>query len=460
MSDFERPPGPEGHWLMGNLPELKQDELRFMRKYASEYGDVVRFRFVHRTAYMYTNPYDVHQILVDKSSKFQKAPLYRLVLGRFLGDGLLTSEGDFWKRQRKLAQPAFHHGRIQDYADVMVGYATRLVDEWQDGVVRDINRDMMRLTLNIVAKTLFDVEMDSNADRFYQAMSTLLHTSEQAFNSPRFTLTPNWFPWAHNFQIWGAVRELDAIVGAIIDERRQSDEDRGDLLSMLLLAEDEAGQRMSDKQLRDEAVTIVAAGHETTANALAWTWYLLAQHPEIEARLHDELDRVLQGRAPTMADLPQLEYATMIIKESMRLYPPAPGFARQSLEDVEIGPYLHPKETIAMIPAHILHRDERWHPEPSRFMPERFSKENEPNMMKYSYLPFGGGPRICIGNSFAMMEAALLLATMAQRFKLRLEPGQNVVPEMSVTLRPRENMRMRLEARQPVRVAARELVEA
>ena len=258
-------------------------------------------------------------------------------------------------------------------------------------------------------------------------------------------------PTPQKFRADRAVRELDRIVYGMINERRASGEDKGDLLSMLLLAEDEDGSRMSDKQARDEAVTLFLAGHETTANALNWTWYLLAQHPEVEAKLHDELDTVLAGQPPTLDDLKRLPYTEMVMKESMRLYPPAWSFSREALEDIQLGDYTVPKGSVVAILGYLTHRDPRWWDAPEAFMPERFSEENEANIPRYVYIPFGGGPRICIGNSFAMMEARLLLATIASRYRLALSPGQKVEPQPLITLNPKNGLPMTLRVRERVR---------
>lgn len=441
-------PGPQGDWLLGSIPHIRTDTLGFEDSLPT-YGDIVHVRFAGRQAYYYFDPAHVHQILVTDARKFRKAPVYRMLLRPFLGDGLLTSDGEFWRRQRRLAQPAFHKKRIDAYAQVMVDYTEDLLAGWQPGQERQICHDMMELTLRVVGKTLFDADIGGAATRVYDALTTVLEVTKEAIQSPFWSLT-EWLPIPRNFRRRAAVNELDAVVMGLVNERRAAGADRGDLLSMLLLAEDEDGGRMSDRQLRDEAVTLVLAGHETTANALAWTWYLLAQHPEVEAKLHAELDAVLGNRPPTLDDLPKLEYTFMVIKESMRLYPPIPAIARQPVEPVTVGGYDFDPSTIAVIATHVLHRDPRWWSEPDRFDPERFHPDNEANLTKYAYLPFGGGPRICIGNSFAEMEARLVLATIAQRYRLILQPGQEIIPEAQLTLRPRDGIRMRVEPRHEV----------
>ncbi|MEP7356477.1 MAG: cytochrome P450 [Anaerolineales bacterium] len=454
-----QPPAPKGNFLLGNLPEYQKDSLGYERYLARTFGDVVHVRWVNRHAYLVSHPDDVRQVLVDQAGKFIKAPIYKSLLSYFLGNGLLTSDGDFWRRQRKLAQPAFHHKRIRAYAEVMVDYSARLLDEWQPGQTRDINHDMMRLTLSIVAKTLFNADIEKSARQIGEALTVLLEVTNARIQSP-IQIFPEWIPTASNRKAKEAVRVLDEIVMGIINERRAAGDDQGDLLSMLMLATDEDGRGMTDRQLRDEAVTLVLAGHETTANALAWTWYLLAQHPEVEAKLHAELARVLGERQPGPDDLRQLEYADMIIKEAMRLYPPIPSIARQATEDLELGGYPVKKGMIISISPHVIHRDPRWYAEPEAFRPERFSKENEQSLPKYAYLPFSYGPRVCIGNTFASMEAVLVLATMAQRYRLRLVNDGPVTAQAALTLRPSENLMMTVERRSPAKAPVELMAQA
>ncbi len=441
------PPTPPGNLFLGQLPDYARDSLGYETHLARTYGDIVHIRWVAKHAYLISHPDYVHQVLVEQADKFYKAPIYRELLSYFLGNGLLTSDGDTWRRQRKLAQPAFHTKRIQAYADVMVAYTQRLLVQWRPDATRDINADMMHLTLSVVAKTLFDADIEKDANRVGTALTDILEVTNQRLQSP-IQVIPDWIPTSGNRLRKAAVRDLDAIVMGMINERRATNEDRGDLLSMLMQARDETGQGMSDQQLRDEAVTIVLAGHETTANALAWTWYLLAQHPEAEAKLHAELDRVLGDRPPTTDDLRQLPYTEMVIKESMRLYPPIPSFARLAMEDVALGDgYVVPQGMIVSMSPYVIHRDPRWFPEPEAFRPERLSRENEKLLPKGAYLPFSTGPRVCIGNNFAIMEAVLILATIAQRYRLRLVPGQTITPKAALTLRPQPNIQMTLEAR-------------
>jgi len=364
----------------------------------------------------------------------------------FAGNGLLTSDGSLWRQQRRLMQPAFHHRHLLMYGRVMVAHAQRLDDTLHDGEVRDINADMVKLTLGVVVKSLFGADFTRQAEEVGDLMMAVLEAANQRLTSA--VQIPDWVPTARHLRERRALARMDAMLQDLIRTRRASGEDRGDLLSVLLAAVDEdSGARMSDRQLRDEMMTLFLAGHETTANALTWTWYLLSQHPEVEARLLDELRRVLGGRPPTAEDLPSLPYTEMIVREVLRLYPPASGFAREPIEDIDLGGYQVPKGSLVNAFVYALHRDPRFFDDPESFKPERFAPGWEDRIPRYAYLPFGGGPRVCIGNGFAMMEARLILATMAQRDRWSLEPGQTIVPVQLVTLRPKYGMRMRLTRR-------------
>lgn len=433
-----------GHPILGNLPAYRSDPLNFGRRVAAEYGDVVRLRVFNRKLFLVAHPDHIHKILVTEAAKFNKSPVYRIFLGRALGEGLLTSDGAKWRRQRKLAQPAFHHGRIASYAETMVAYAESTSEGWHTGETLRVHEEMSRLTLQIVARTLFSTDIRAQADRIGDALTELLEAVTEATMQPVFL--PAWVPTPNNRRIRAGVKELDSIIYPLIRARRESGEDTGDLLSMLLLAKDERGQGMSDKELRDEAVTIVLAGHETTANALTWTWYLLAQHPESEAKLHAELDEVLAGEQPTLAHVKRLPYTESVVKETMRLYPPIPEFGRQATSEVQLGEHVIPEGSIIIVPVYAMHHDPRWFEEPDAFRPERFLSADK-TLPKLAYLPFGGGPRVCIGNAFAQLEATLLLATLAQRFRLSLGPQRSVTPEATLTLRPREGLTMNVGAR-------------
>jgi cytochrome P450 len=376
----------------------------------------------------------VEEVLVTKARHFIKhGPLRQAKPS--LGNGLLTSEGDFWRQQRKLAQLAFHRDRVAAYAATMVAATERMLAGWADGQVRDVQDDMMRLTLEIVAKCLFSADVSRDTAGASAAMETLI----RSFNNrvERWIRLPMAIPTPSNLRFRRAMGRLDRIVFAIIAERRTSGMDRGDLLSMLLHAQDEDdGRRMTDRQLRDEAMTLFMAGHETTANTLAWTWMLLSQNPEAEATLHDELANVLAGRSPTFADLPRLVFADRVITEALRVYPTVWLLGREAVEPCTIGGERVPVGLTLWMSQWVIHRDGRFFDDPESFRPDRWSDGLARRIHRYAYFPFGGGPRICIGNSFAQMEAVLLLATIAQRYQVHLVPGTVVRLFPTMTLRP------------------------
>ena len=366
---------------------------------------------------------------------------------RVLGNGLLLSEGDFWRRQRKLIQPAFHQGRIAAYAEIMVGYAKRMLASWSDGETLDIHEAMMHLTLSIVAKTLFDADVSHEAEDVDAALSVLM--GKFLRQAGLALLLPRWVPLPTSRLLKRAVGRLDKVIYSIIERRRASGQMSGDLLSVFLQVQDDHGVGMTDRQLHDEIMTLFLAGHETTANVLSWTWFLLGQNPEAEEKLTEELGRVLCGRIPTPADLPRLMYTDMVLRESMRLYPPVWVIGRRALAPFHLGEYELPADTNVLISQLIMHKDARYFPEPGRFDPDRWSA-SDPRVAalpRFAYFPFGGGPRVCIGAGFAMMEAVLLLATIAQKFRIQIAPGQTVKMQPTVTLRPRNGIPVILRRR-------------
>ncbi|HEU0076556.1 MAG TPA: cytochrome P450, partial [Longimicrobiaceae bacterium] len=364
-----------------------------------------------------------------------------------VGNGLLTSEDALWLRQRRLAQPAFHRERIAAYAADMTAYAARMAEEWQGGQVLDVAREMNRLTLAIAGKTLFGAEVAGEAEEIAHALTDALGLYKRLTN-PLGPLLDR-IPTPGTLRRRRARARLDATISRIIAERRRTGEDRGDLLSMLLLAQDTEGDGggMTDLQLRDEALTLFLAGHETTANALAWTWHLLAENPQAEAALHAELDTVLDGRLPTVDDLPALPYTRAVLAESMRVFPPAYVVGRQPLRDMEIGGFRVEEGSIVLMSPWVIQRDPRWWPDPLRFDPGRWTPEMEAGLPRFAYFPFGGGPRKCIGEGFAWTEEILVLATLAARWRVRPVPGHPVAPEPMITLRPRHGIRAALERR-------------
>jgi cytochrome P450 len=430
----------------GDLLAFRRDALGTLERLARDHGDVAGMRFGPRRVTLLSHPEQVREVLVTRHREFIKS--YALQRARvLLGEGLLTSEEPLHLRQRRLAQPAFHRERIAAYGTDMTAYAARRADEWREGAETDVAREMNRLTLAIAGKTLFGAEVGGEADEIARALTDALGLFKRLTN-PLGPLLDR-LPTPATRRMRRARARLDATIHRIVAERRAEGTDRGDLLSMLLLAQDTEGDGggMSDAQLRDEALTIFLAGHETTANALAWTWLLLSRNPQAEAALHAELDRVLAGRLPAADDLPALPYTRAVLAESMRLFPPAYVIGRQPLRDMEIGGYRVEAGSIVLTSPWVTHRDPRWWPDPLRFDPGRWTPEREAEQPRFAYFPFGGGPRKCIGEGFAWMEGILVLATLAARWRVRPVPGHPVEMEPTITLRPRHGIRAVLERR-------------
>jgi cytochrome P450 len=443
------PRGPQGHALLGSLPAVARDQLGFYAACAREHGDLVPIRLGPRRALLVYHPDAIEDLLVARNRDFVKSPGVRL-LARLLGEGLLLSEGDVWLRQRRLVQPAFHRERLAAYGEVMSSYTERHVNGWTEGEVRDVHAEMMALTQAIVAKTLFDADLGdrTETDAIGHASNVLMADFGARLGSILLQLIPRWVPTPGNVRARRAIGRLDQVIYRMIAARRERAEDRGDLLSILLQARDaDDGSRMTDRQVRDEVMTLFMAGHETTAVALSWTWYLLAHHPEVDAKLAAELRAVLGDRPPAVDDLPRLAYTAQVISESLRLYPPAYAMGRQAVKPTEVAGHPVPRGMIAILPAWVVHRDPRWWEEPETFRPERWSDDAARGRPRFAYFPFGGGPRQCIGAGFATMEATLVLAAIGRRFRMALEPGQRITPTPYVTVRPEPGPRMRLAPR-------------
>ena len=444
------PPGPKGLPFVGVGLALRRDPLGMLRSVAEEYGDIASIPVPMGTRVLLNNPEYIEQMLVVQQAKFHKSTLTKQVTERMLGQGLLTSEGDFWRRQRRLAQPAFHRQRINEYGTPMVAIAQTHMGEWHDGETRELSHDMMALTLDIAVRTLFGATLPGEAARVGRAMTFLMRHQLARFRSP-LRLPESW-PTPRNRRATRETEFLDSLVYRIINERKQKNgtaggAHHGDLLSMLMASMDEDGTQMTAKQLRDETMTLFLAGHETTAQTLSWTWYLLSQNAAAESRLHEELRDVLAGRAPDVQDLGKLPYLNAMVTEALRLYPPAYLLARTSVADCTIGGYTIPKGTTVLTSTWLMHRDARYFDAPNEFRPERWLNGLADRLPAGVYLPFGDGPRRCIGQGFALLESALVIGTVAQKFRLRLVPGHAVVPEPLVTLRPKFGIRMTLEAR-------------
>jgi cytochrome P450 len=440
------PSGPKGHWLLGSLSDWKADILGFYARCAREYGDIVSVRIAHRRAAFVSHPNGVEEVLATRHRDFVKNFAQRM-LAPWLGKGLILSEGDFWLRQRRLMQPAFRRERVASYGDTMVALTRRMLDSWRDGETCDIHEEMMRLTLAVASRTLFDADVTDRASEISQALLSMMDDFNARFRG--LFAAPLWLPTPANRRTRRGIRHLHEVIDRIIAERRRSGADRGDLLSILLQARDEEGDggRMTDQQVRDEVMTLLLAGHDTTANALTWTWYLLANHPAAADRLAAEAGEVLGDRPATAADLPRLSYAERVIQESMRLYPPVYGFGREAVQDTEVMGYRIPKGWNVIMCQWVMHRDARFFPDPERFDPDRWADGLAQRLPRYAYFPFGGGPRQCIGTAFAQLEAVLILATVAREYHFTIDPAHPVELNPAVTLRPRHGLRAPLRRR-------------
>src|SRR5260221_2450307 len=434
------PPGPRGLPLLGSTHEMARDPLRFLMRLSREYGDIVRFRLPGQLIYVLNHPDAIEEAVRAEHEHLMKDGFSR-ELSQVLGKGLLTSEGAFWKRQRRLAQPAFHHQRVQAYGDVMVRCADRAASGLEGGGTRDIHKDMMRLTLDVVAKTLFGADVDRVAEEIGSAIETFT----DRFSGLR-AFVPSFLPTPANVRVSRARRRLDQIVYGLISDRRRTG-DTGDLLSMLLSATTEESGAMTDEQLRDEVVTLLLAGHETTALTLSYALHLLGRHPSIEDELVREIAATLGERPATAADLPRLRYADGVIPEALRLYPPAWAIGREATSPCRIGGYQGQPGTPLWMWQWVVHRDARYFAEPESFEPRRWSGDLAKQLPRYAYFPFGGGPRLCIGNAFAMMEAVLLLVTIVRRLRLAPVDDRRLQLYPSVTLRPRHGVHMSIRRR-------------
>jgi len=440
----ERPPGPSGLPLLGNTVQFARDRLGFVTRTAREYGDVVTLDLGGETVYHVHHPDYVRHVLVENNENYVKGRFFQHQFD-FLGSGLLTSEGERWRRQRHLLEPAFGPDRIEEYASMMTAYTERMLDSWADGRTRDVHEEMMRLTLEIVAKALFDVDIREKADEVGTALDAVMAHFRRATALP--VSVPEWVPTPDNVGYLRALSALDAIVDEIIREHRESDEDAGDVVSVLLRTEDETGERLSDEAIRDQVLTLLLAGHETTAQTLTFTWHLLARHPQVEARLLEEFRAVLGGRPPRMADVTELSHTERVVKESLRLYPPVYGVVRETIAADQIGGYRIPPGTGVGMFQWVVHRDPRFYEDPNAFVPERWTKGFQANRHPLAYFPFGGGPRRCIGERFALLEAQIVLATVAQQYHLELVSNPRLQLAPAITLRPKHGVEMVLHAR-------------
>ena len=448
------PPGPKGHFVTGTVREFQHDSLGTVIRMHRQYGDAVRMRFfLHYYGYLFFHPDHYKHILQDNNRNYTKMPSPTFqVMEPLVGNGLLTSDGDFWRRQRRLAQPAFHRRRVASFGETMVQATARMLDRWhtaaRDGQPLDVSAEMTQLTLEIAGLTLFSMDLTGQASTVGTAFTDVNHIITRLTMQPfaPFTVRMPFVPTTRRLN--AGIHTLDTVVHQIISDRHADNKDHGDLLSMLMLARDEeTGAAMTDRQLRDEVMTLLLAGHETTAVALSWVLYLLARHPDVARRLEAEIDDVLAGRTVSMEDLPRLTYTSMVIDETMRLYPPAYAIARWAQEADEVGGYRVDAQSALTLFPYITHRHPEFWPQPETFDPERFTPARVAERPRFAYVPFGGGPRQCIGNSFALTEAQLILASLVQRYRWQPVSAAPVEVEPLITLRPKGGLPMRLQPR-------------
>jgi len=440
------PPGPRSFNPFRNVLSFRKDSLRFLQRLASQYGDVAYFKVGPIRAVLVNHPDHIREVLTVKHAQFSKGRPLEMAKA-LLGEGLLTSEGAFHKRQSRLIQPAFHREMIDAYAAAMVKYAVRQMEGWQHGETVDMLEEMISMSTAIAGETLFHSSLDREGPEIRDALRTI--TKMFGRTAVPFSEWLLKLPLPSTFRFFRAKAKLDQVIYGLIEKHRHDPGVYVDLLSMLLSAQAEAeeGNGLSDRQIRDEALTLLLTAFDTTSLALTWTWYLLAQNPQVEAEMLAELGDQLQGKPPAVADVPDLKYTRMVFGEAMRLYPPIYLITRQTLEDLTIGSYRIPRGTIVLISPYLIHHDARFHPDPERFDPRAWGRRTQSLDAKYTYFPFSRGPRACIGESYAWMEGVLVLATIAQQWRIEIAGNSPVELEQLVNLRPRGGLRMKLVAR-------------
>jgi cytochrome P450 len=439
-------PGLPGLPLLGNVLALRKKRLELLLHISHTFGDIGAFHFGPKLVPVLNSPELVRQVLVDQSAAFEKTATVRALATPVLGNSVFLSEGEEHRHQRRLLAPLFQHSRILQYAEIMADCAERLQETWQDGTTINLADEMTRLTLWIISKVLFDADVSGEEHELGEVLTYTFRHFAGAMTNP-LRLPQSW-PTPQNRHARQAIAQINAAIYRMIEERRQSSEDRSDFLSNLLhMQDDEHTSSLSNQQTRNEILSLFVAGHETTATALTWCWYLLSQYPEVYARMREEGDHVLAGRLPTVVDLPNLPYTLQVFKETLRLYPPAYAFTRGAIAPVHLGEYLIPEGTSVVISPYTLHRRSKFFPDPERFDPERFDPQQEQKLARYSFIPFGAGPHTCLGMHFALLEGHLLLATLAQRLTFEFTGSEPAEPEPLLTLRPKGKIPMRVRRR-------------
>lgn len=432
--------------LFGNIFALRNQRLELLQQISQQFGDIGAFHFGPRLVPLVNSPELVRQVLVDQSATFEKTATVRALGTPVLGNSVFLSEGEEHRQQRKLLSPHFQHSRIAHYAEIMTDFTERLQVTWKEGEIINLADEMTRLTLWIIGKVLFDANVSSEEDELGEVLTYAFRHFADEMTNPLHL--PSSWPTPRNRRAQQAIAQVNTSIYRMIAERRQNYEDRDDFLSALLRTEDvEHTPSLSDLQARNEILSLFVAGHETTATALTWCWYLLSQHPEVYRKMREEGDHVLAGRLPTIADIPNLPYTLQVFKETMRLYPPVYAFTRGAKSSTQLGDYFIPKGTSVVISPYTLHRRPNLFPDPERFDPDRFAPQQEPNIPRYAYIPFGAGSHMCLGTHFALLEGHLLLATLAQRLTFEFVGSGPIKPEPLLTLRPKGKVLMRARRR-------------
>ena len=434
------PPGPNGYPVIGVLPQfISSTWLDFMTRWAREYGDMVHMNLIGKPLCYINRPEYIKAVLVTNAESFHKSRGYSVVLRRMLGDGLVTSEDETWLRARRIYQPAFKKDQINAFAALASKYATQMGDQWKDGAVRDIQHDMMTVTLQVAAD-VFGLDLGNDIDEIGGALNAAM----AEFSSVSNYLLPEWLPTPSMHRFKKAIASFDAVVERIIERKRANPGDGTDLLAMLMKACDD--KVLTERQFRDEIKTTLVSGHETTANTLSWTWHLLSQYPEVLQKLRDEVYAVCGDRLPALEDLPKMPYLRKVFKESMRVYPTAYTIGRSAIRDVSIGPYMFPAGMTVIMAPWVVHHNAKYYPDPERFDPERWTDEFNKSLPEYAYFPFGGGPRGCIAEPFAIAEAGIIIATLVRKFNITPKAGSTVTPCPAITLRPKDGVWVNVHA--------------
>lgn len=430
--DAREIPRRKGKPIIGSTMDFQSDQIAFVTSIHEEYGDVVKTRIVNEDWVFVRDPEIIHEINVRRADEFQKPRLAKTLWKLFLGNGLVPNDGEHWRRQHDMVKPGFHRHRIDAYAPSMVEYTQHMLAEYQQGEQRDIRRDINNLALWIVGKTLFNAKLEGEADTVFKAMHDISEMLVEHINMP--LPTPRWWPSPGNRRKIAAIEAIEGVIHRLIAERRAEGVDKGDLLSTVVFAKDEKGLGMTAREMRDEAMTLIFAGHETTAHNMTWCWYLLCKNPDKAAKAREEIDRVVGKRSLTVEDLDHLPYLNQVMKESFRIMPAVWTYMREPIHDVVIKGWRFKKGNPIFISPLVMGRDSRWHPNPEKFEPERWTREYERKLPKGSYTPFAAGPRVCLGQGFAQMEFRLIIGTLLQNLEPKLAPGfePDIVPELSM----------------------------